>query len=122
MITYLLTTWDGGGNVPPEPSVAKKLVRRGHTVRVLADPTMETEVRAAGCEFSPWTTAPHRTTRDKSGDVIRDYELKNPMKMIDAFLREFLAGPAARWVGDTLRELDARPADVLVRRMESFAP
>jgi MGT family glycosyltransferase len=111
---YLFTTWDGGGNSPPELSVAAKLVRRGHSVRFLTDPTLETEVRRVGCEFSPWTTAPHRTTRDKSGDVFRDYEFKNPMKMIDAYLRDFLSGPAAQWVADTLGELSARPADALV--------
>lgn len=111
---FLFTTWDGGGNTPPELSVASRLVRRGHSVRFLTDPTLETEVRRIGCEFSPWTTAPHRTTRDKSGDVFRDYEFKNPMKMIDAYLREFLSGPAARWVADTLGELKARPVDALV--------
>ena len=111
---YLFTTWDGGGNTPPELAVASPLVRRGHSVRFLTDPTLETEVRRIGCEFSPWTTAPHRTTRDKSDDVFRDYELKNPIQMIDGYLREFMAGPAARWVADTLVELKAHPADALV--------
>jgi len=29
--------WDGGGNVPPELAVARRLVGRGHAVRVLGD-------------------------------------------------------------------------------------
>jgi len=39
--------WDGGGTVPPELGVARRLVARGHSVRVLADPVIEDEARAA---------------------------------------------------------------------------
>ncbi|HEY3235612.1 MAG TPA: glycosyltransferase, partial [Polyangiaceae bacterium] len=87
---------------------------RGHSVRVLGDPTLEPEARAVGCEFSAWTTAPHRTSRDPSHDVFKDYEFKNPLKMMDAYLRLFLAEPAPRWARDTAAELEARPVDVLV--------
>ena len=111
---FLFVTWDGGGNVPPELALARRLRARGHAVRVLADPTIEPDVRASGCEFSAWTTAPHRTTRDRSGDIFKDYEIKSPMKMIDTYMREFLAVPAPRWVADTRAELEARPADVVV--------
>ena len=76
---FLFTTWDGGGNVGPELAVARMLVARGNSVRVLADPTLEEEAKAAGCGFAPWTTAPHRTTRDKSGDIVRDYEFRNSL-------------------------------------------
>ena len=38
---FLMTTWDGGGNVPPELGVAQLLVERGHHVHVVADPTVE---------------------------------------------------------------------------------
>src|SRR5262245_30119048 len=111
---YLLVTWDGGGNVPPELAVCRKLIDRGHSVRVLGDPTMESDARAAGCEFSRWTTAPHRTTRDRSGDVVRDYEWKNPLVMIRTYMREFLAEPTPRWAADVHAELAARPVDALL--------
>ena len=111
---FLLVTWDGGGNLPPELAVCRKLIERGHAVRVLGDPTIEPEVRAAGCEFSPWTTAPHRTTRDRSGDLIRDYEWKNPMVMIKKYMGEFLAGPTPRWAADVHGELTARPVDAVL--------
>jgi len=111
---YLLVTWDGGGNVPPELAVCRKLIGRGHSVRVLGDPTMESDARAAGCEFSSWTTAPHRTTRDRSGDVVRDYEWKNPLVMIRKYMREFLAEPTPRWAADVHAELVARPVDALL--------
>ena len=111
---FLFVMWDGGGTVPPELAVARRLVGRGHSVRVPADPTIEQEACAVGCDFSPWTTAPHRTSRDRSHDILKDYEHTNPMKMMDAYLREFLAGPAPRWAADTAATLDAHPADVLV--------
>ena len=113
-IKFLFTMWDGGGTVPPELGVAKRLVARGHSVRVLADPVIEDEARAAGCAFSPWTTAPHRTTRDRSGDIIRDYDAGSPLKMMATYMKLFLAEPAPRWAADTLAELEARPVDVFV--------
>src|SRR4051794_5075884 len=114
MKRVLLVTWDGGGNVPPELSIARKLIARGHQVRVLADPTVEPEARAAGCTFSPWTTAPHRTTRDRSGDLIQDYAVKNPIAAIRKYMKEFLATPAPRWMADTLRVLDEHPVDLML--------
>ena len=111
---FLFVMWDGGGNVAPELAVARRLVGRGHAVRVLGDPTLEAEARAAGCAFSPWTTAPHRATRDRSDDIFRDYEYTNPLKMMDAYLQLFLAEPAPRWITDTMAEIEARPIDAVV--------
>ena len=119
---FLFVTWDGGGNVGPELMVAKRLVERGNAVRVLGDPTLEADVRAAGCGFSPWTTAPHRTSRERGGDVVRDYETKNPMEMIKVYMRDFLGGPTPRWIADTMRELERHPADVVVADFALPAP
>ena len=38
---FLMPMWEGGGNIPPELGVARRLVARGHQVHVLADPTIE---------------------------------------------------------------------------------
>jgi MGT family glycosyltransferase len=113
-LRYLLVTWDGGGNVPPELGLARRLIARGHAVHVLGDPTLEADVVAAGCSFGPWMTAPHRTTRDRSADLIRDYEYKNPLASLDVYMQEFLAAPSPRWIADVLRELQAHPADVVL--------
>ncbi len=43
---YLVTLWDGGGTVPAEIGVARRLVQRGHTVTVLVDPTVEADAKA----------------------------------------------------------------------------
>jgi MGT family glycosyltransferase len=114
MARYLFTMFDGGGTVSPELALAKRLVARGHDVRILADPTIETEARAAGCAFSPWTTAPHRTSRAREHDVFRDYEMKTPMEVIARYVEEFIAQPAPRWTADTLATIDRHGADALV--------
>ena len=59
---FLFATWDGGGNLPPQLSIARALLERGHDVRVIADPVLASEVRAAGAEHVAWTRGPHRTT------------------------------------------------------------
>jgi MGT family glycosyltransferase len=55
----LLCTGFGGGNIPPLASIAGELVRRGHSVRVLAGPfypsapaskSLDDSFRASGCE------------------------------------------------------------------------
>ena len=61
---YLLPMWDGGGTVGPGLGVASRLIAHGHAVHVLADPTIEDQAIATGCTFTPWTSAPHRTTLD----------------------------------------------------------
>ncbi|GAA1105952.1 MULTISPECIES: hypothetical protein [Pseudonocardia] len=53
MTDYLFALTDGGGTVPPELGVARRLVLRGHRVRVLADTSMARGVRAIGASFLP---------------------------------------------------------------------
>jgi hypothetical protein len=50
---YLFATVDGGGNVPPELSAARRLVDRGHLVTVLAEDSVAAEVRATGARLRP---------------------------------------------------------------------
>ena len=40
--------WAGGGNVPPQLSVARQLVARGHRVRMLAPAALRNSIEAAG--------------------------------------------------------------------------
>ncbi|HYM16466.1 MAG TPA: glycosyltransferase [Dehalococcoidia bacterium] len=54
--SFLLVTWDGGGNVQPLVALANRLRERGHTVRALAEPSLGTRFRAEGIAFRP-----HRT-------------------------------------------------------------
>ena len=97
---FLLVTWEGGGVIPPELGLARRLIARGHQVHVLADPTITEEAEAAGCAFTPWTTAPHCTSRAPDGAIIKDWQFRNPLSMMKVYLRDFLGGPAPRWASD----------------------
>src|SRR5262249_12002964 len=114
---FLFAMWDGGGNVPPAIGLARRLIERGHRVRLLADPTLADEARAIGAEHTPWVTAPHRKSRRPEDDIIKDYELGSPLKMIRTYIESFLGRPSSEWAGDTLAALEASHADVLVADM-----
>lgn len=111
---FLLAAWDGGGAIPPQLALMSRLIARGHEVRVLADPTVEPEARAAGCSFSSWTTAPHRLTRRKEDDILKDWAARSPLEHLDNMLRDFFAAPIPRWTADVSAELDRFDADVVL--------
>jgi UDP:flavonoid glycosyltransferase YjiC (YdhE family) len=52
---FLFVMWEGGGNVSPILGLARRLVERGHHVRVMSDPCNEPEVRAAGGQSCLWS-------------------------------------------------------------------
>jgi hypothetical protein len=56
----LLVTWDGGGNTPPELGLARRLVARGHGMRVLADPHPGGVQRRGNDPGTPGRLAPRR--------------------------------------------------------------
>jgi len=111
---FLMTVWEGGGNIPPQMAIARKLLARGHQVRVLGDPTVEPSVRAVGAEFSAWTRAPHRKNLDPSTDILVDWKFENMRAAFEHMLDEFVAGPAHLFVEDTAEELDRRPVDAML--------
>ena len=111
---FLMTLWDGGGNGPPELSVARRLVERGHQVHVLADPTLAGAAEASGCEFSQWQKAPHRTTLEVSDDLLTDWELEDPLDVLRRLRDQLMSGPASAFAADTARAIEAfRPDAVL---------
>ena len=103
---YLLALWEGGGNIPPELGVARRLIARGHQVHVLGDPTIEVAAEAGGCSFSPWRRGPHRSSLDPSEDPLKDWETKNPLVMLQRVRDRFIAGPAADFAADTAEEAE----------------
>jgi MGT family glycosyltransferase len=111
---FLLTMWEGGGTVPPELGVARRLLERGHAVHVMGDPTIAERAEAIGCGFSPWRRAPHRTTLDPADDLLRDWEVKNPLAMLRNARDRFMAGPAAEFAADTLEAIEAVRPDAVV--------
>jgi len=119
---FLLCMWEGGGTVPPELGLARKLIERGHAVDVLGDPTIEREARQAGCGFRAWEEAPSCATRTPEAALVRDWEQKSIMQSLRDYLESFLCGPAARYGRDTLRALDATGADIVLSDMALFGP
>jgi MGT family glycosyltransferase len=111
---FVLTMWEGGGTIPPELGVARRLLDRGHLVHILADPTIEQRAQALGCTFSPWRRAPHRTSLHPAQDLFRDWELSNPLAVLRNFRDGFMAGPAAEFAADTLEVIDAVRPDALL--------
>lgn len=113
MSHYLFTIPDAGGNVPPELAAARGLAARGHEITVLGDPTMAGEVAAIGARLLEWRDAPRRESRNRSDDLIRDYELRTPAQQV-GLMREILFGWAPGYAADTERALAAERFDALV--------
>ena len=111
---FLLAMWEGGGNVPPELGVARRLVDGGHSVHILGDPTIERGAEAAGCTFSAWTRAPHHTTLDPGEDPIKDWESNNPLVLLQRLRDRFIAGPAGQFAADTADTIATVQADALL--------
>lgn len=114
MSRYLLATWDGGGVILAELALAEALIARGHDVLVLADDTVETEARQAGVEFAPWIRAPHARARDRQRALIRDWELRNPLKEAELVGTKLFFGPAQEFADDTTDHIDAWHPDVVI--------
>ena len=107
MARFLFTLWDGGGSLPPELTVVRQLVAAGHTVTVLGDPVTEPEVRAVGVtDFRPWVDAPHHDTRRAEDDYIRDWELRNPTRVLANLMDTLMVKPAPLFAAETLAAID----------------
>lgn len=57
--SILMVTWDGAGNLPPERSLVRALVARGHTVRALAHDSVRATVERDGAECLPLNGVSH---------------------------------------------------------------
>jgi MGT family glycosyltransferase len=111
---FLLAMWEGGGTVPPELGVAHRLLARGHQVHVLGDPTIAERAISLGCTFSPWMRAPHRTSLDPAQDLLKDWEVSNPLAMLRNARDRFMVGPAGEFAHDTRETIAAVRPDVLL--------
>jgi MGT family glycosyltransferase len=68
MSRFLIVTWDGAGNLVPTLSLARRLVRRGHDVRVLGHPSVQARYDDHGWRFIPFRhTAAHNSSTAREG-------------------------------------------------------
>jgi MGT family glycosyltransferase len=121
MARFLQAIIDGGGTVPPAMGVAAELVRRGHTVTVLADPTVAPSAGAAGCDFMPWRTAPHFASVEEQTAFLAAFESGNPVRAYRIARDRLIGGRATRGFASDVLSLarDLRPDAVLA---ESAVP
>ncbi|MCC6612370.1 MAG: glycosyltransferase family 1 protein [Anaerolineae bacterium] len=111
---FLFVLFEGGGNIPPMLGLARRLVERGHSVRVISEPANEAEARAVGCEFTAYTRAPHRFDKSAESTFMDDYTGKTPIHALFRFIDTVIAGPALEYAEDVLEELELRPVDLVV--------
>ena len=111
---YLFTLWDGSGTVPPELSLARALIERGHRVTVFADPTIEAEAVATGAGFRSWREAPHLRSRRPQDDFLRDFEVDNPPDMIARMCERLICGPASAYAAETTSAIGEVRPDAVV--------
>ncbi len=114
MSRFLFAHWEGGGNTPPTLSLVRRLVVRGHAVRVLSDPCNRAEVMALGASFEPWTRAPRRPDKSIDTDPLRDWEVKFPPAMIGRIRDRIFVGPSLGYAQDVIDALTRFPSDVIV--------
>jgi MGT family glycosyltransferase len=108
--SYLCALVDGGGNVPPELSAARRLVERGHEVTVLAEDSVALDVLATGALLRRWSRAPNRLDRRPEHDPSRDWECKYPWQLVERLTKTLFVGPAGRYAEDVRDAIgDVRP-------------
>ncbi len=110
---FLFAMWEGGGTAPPELAVASRLVSRGHEVVVLGNPSLAADVASAGARFVAWKDAPHRATRTRESEIVRDWAA---LTALGAFARardRHAFAPARLFAREVVEAFRAWPADVV---------
>lgn len=111
---YIFTTWEGGGNVSPAMTVARKLSQLGHCVRFMCDESARGEAVANGIEFRSWKEAPNRPDRKPASCPVRDWEVASPPEGVQRLMDRIMIGPALAYAQDLIAELDREPADLVL--------
>ena len=111
---FLMAIIDAGGTVPPALGLATDLLRRGHQVRVLADPTIEASARSAGCAFTSWRDAPHFESLAEQTAAIAAMEGRNPFRAFQAVKRYAGKGMTRRFASDVVATVRDSPVDAIL--------
>ncbi|MEV1295113.1 glycosyltransferase [Pseudonocardia sp. NPDC049635] len=117
MNDYLFALTDGGGTVPPELGTVRRLLARGHRVRVLADDSMARGVAATGAEFLPWEPG---SGGPPPAAGFRDWELRTPWALARGMAEHMLVGQAPVQAGRLSVEVAADRPDLVVTSFGAF--
>jgi UDP:flavonoid glycosyltransferase YjiC (YdhE family) len=110
---FLFVLWAGGGNVPPQLTLARRLVARGHGVRMLAPAVLRDSIEAAGIAFEPYHEIPEHDESVPERSLVRDFEARSKAGAIAASRDNLVAAMARPVAADVLATLERRPADVV---------
>jgi MGT family glycosyltransferase len=111
---FLFVLWAGGGNVPPQLTLARRLVARGHRARMLAPAVLRESIEAAGLAFEPYHTIPEHDESVPEHSLVRDFEARSKVAALAASRDNLVAAMARPVAADVLATLERRPADVVV--------
>ncbi|HSG16726.1 MAG TPA: glycosyltransferase [Anaerolineae bacterium] len=110
---YLFVVWDGGGTLPPELGLARRLVERGHQVHVLGDNPVEPDAIAAGCTFSGFVRGPNRKSRSPADDPFQDWT-GSPIAAFKRVRDLLVCGPALEFAQDVLEQISKHRAEAVI--------
>jgi len=110
----LVAGWDSGGGVEAVQTVVRRAVARGHDVRVLGTGGLRSRFESAGAVFHRYKYAPDNDLRQAETDLVKDWEVRNPLSLWARVRDRLLVGPAREFCRDVLEELHREAADVVV--------
>lgn len=110
----LLTTFEGGGHVPPVLLVGRRLAERGHEVLLLSDEANRTQAKAAGIDFDNWRRAPNRQRLGGEDDPLDEWRSRWPPGVVRRLCASVATGPSAAYAKDVLEVAGAFRPDLIV--------
>jgi MGT family glycosyltransferase len=110
---FLFVLWAGGGNVPPQLTLARRVAARGHDVRVLAPASIRPAIERAGLLFEPYVDAPEHDEASPETSLIRDFEARTTMGAVGSVRKNLLEGMAGPIAADVLRVMRSHSVDVV---------
>ena len=110
---FLFVLWAGGGNVPPQLTLARRLAARGHRVRMLAPAVLRESIAAAGVVFEPYHEIPEHDESVPERSLVRDFEARSKAAALAAARDNLVAAMIRPVAADVLATLERRPADVV---------
>jgi MGT family glycosyltransferase len=113
-MTFLFTTWEGGGSVTPAIEAARKLAARGHRVRFMSEECNRPEAEAIGVTFVAWKRALNRKDRSRDSQTYRDWAAATPQEGLLSVIRDIWCGQSLAYARDVIEEMHREPADLVV--------
>lgn len=107
---FLFVLWDGGGNIPPQLALIRRLVERGHRVRVLAPRVLRSRIEATGAVYIPFRHVPEHDASSPATDLAKDFQARTTMTAAARTRDRVIFGTASAYSKDVAAAIaDERP-------------